>query len=60
MIALLIALAHTIPVFVSRALWGKVGSFLAAIIMSFIAVSTGGSQYVWMDLLAIWLVFFLI
>lgn len=54
-----IAAAHAIPVVVGRVFGGKVGSFLAAILMTIVAVTTGGNQYTGADLIAIWAAFIL-
>jgi len=57
---LIIAAAHAIPVFLAKALIGRAGALIAAIIMSFIATGTGGAQYTAIDLIAIWVCFFLV
>jgi hypothetical protein len=52
-----IAAAHAIPVFLAAAM-GKGVVVVAAVIMSFVAVAFGGSQYSIIDLAAVWIAAF--
>ncbi|MEZ5555249.1 hypothetical protein [Haliea sp.] len=57
---LFIALLHGVPVGIANLVWGKHIGFITALIMSVIAVASGGSQYAGADILIIWLIFFLV
>lgn len=54
---LFIAVMHGVPVAIANRVGGKHIGFVVALIMSVIAVMTGGGQYAGADLAAIWLIF---
>jgi hypothetical protein len=54
---LVIALAHAVPVVFFNLTQGPGSGFICAIVMSLIAVFSGGMQYAVFDLIAIWLAF---
>ena len=53
-----IAVAHAIPVIGAAIFAGRGAALIGALIMSLVAVMTGGGQYAVFDLVAIWLAYY--